>query len=473
MIRRPAPAWIDLARDDAPSAYKPRPEEVEAPAIDAPHRGENDNVGMMPELGLTAGGRSALLPGKPARGRRLGVTAALILSTAIHAAAFVFIADRLSVEGMQAATDGVSVEIVFDVPAASAASAVAGKDGADKADAEPIDAIEQTLAEVVEPVEAVEPEAVAAERPEAIEAEPMLTAAAESTETVEAPVAETIAPDEAIAAVEPVAAPSVEFDRADAVDGDTAPETVEAVPDGVETVVEAAAPAFAPPAPNAATMALLAAPPPVETMAAPAAEPVDPVRVLLPETTDAVPEQRPLPPEPMAKVAASATVTETAAKPAQAPRARAAEPTRRTVETSEPRAKQAPAKDEAPARSGERPAGSSRKPAAPASAGSQARSAAAPGAEAKYGRALLSHVERHKRYPAAARSAGITGSTRLAITIDRTGGLAGARVAAGSGHQILDQEALAVARRAAPYPRPPEGVGGNTFSFAVTLRFAR
>ncbi|RST86854.1 energy transducer TonB, partial [Aquibium carbonis] len=134
--------------------------------------------------------------------------------------------------------------------------------------------------------------------------------------------------------------------------------------------------------------------------------------------------------------------------------------------------------DKAPARTAAAPAartpdGASSKPSSSASAGSQASAAAAPGVAARYGRALLSHVERHKRYPAAARSAGISGATRLSITIDRTGGLAGARVSAGSGHRILDDEALAVARRAAPYPRPPDGVGGSTFSFAVTLRFAR
>ena len=95
------------------------------------------------------------------------------------------------------------------------------------------------------------------------------------------------------------------------------------------------------------------------------------------------------------------------------------------------------------------------------------------GAEAGFARRLLAHVERHKRYPPAAARQRITGATRLSITINRSGGLSGARITARSGHAILDDEALAVARRAAPYPRPPEGVGGATISFAVTLRFNR
>ena len=63
-------------------------------------------------------------------------------------------------------------------------------------------------------------------------------------------------------------------------------------------------------------------------------------------------------------------------------------------------------------------------------------------------------------------------ATKLAVTIDRSGRLAGARIAGSSGHAVLDEEALAAARRAAPYPRPPQGVGGATVAIAVTLRFA-
>lgn len=123
-------------------------------------------------------------------------------------------------------------------------------------------------------------------------------------------------------------------------------------------------------------------------------------------------------------------------------------------------------------RSDRKPKNTARSTTSPAGSAS-ANGGASPGAEAKYGQRLLSHVQRHKRYPAAAARQRITGATKLAITIDRSGKLAGAKVAAGSGHAILDEEAVAVARRAAPYPRPPDGVGGGTISFSVTLRFKR
>ena len=451
MSRRPTPAWFDRARDDAATIGEPLLG-GEAPAVDAPRHGENDNAGAMPSIGLSAGVRSAaLLPGGPARGRRLGVAMALILSTVIHAAAFVWLAGNLSVEGMEADTDGVSVEIVFHTPDTSASPAIAGNDGAEVADAEPAEVVEQTLAEAMEP-EAASPvdtemaEAVDADVADTVEAQPIEETAAE---------AEAVLPDPFPQAETVVAEPS---------------DPVE-VPEAIEPVVKPDAPAFTPPAPDAAALALLAAPPSVEALAILDPVPDNAAEDALPETVERVPEPRPEPPATEAKTAGRQP-TRTAKT-----QARAVEPSRKSASAeTEPNARKAPAKADAVARSAKKTAkraDAGRKPAAAASVGSQARAAAAPGAKERYGRKLLSHVERHKRYPAAALRAGISGATRLAITIDRSGGLAGARISASSGHQILDQEALAVARRAAPYPRPPDGVGGSTFSVSVTLRFTR
>ncbi len=110
---------------------------------------------------------------------------------------------------------------------------------------------------------------------------------------------------------------------------------------------------------------------------------------------------------------------------------------------------------------------------AEAGSGAAASAGASAGVEAAYGRKLLSHVERRKRYPAAARAAKATGAVRLSVSIDRAGQLRSVRVTKGSGHAVLDEEALATARRASPYPAPPDGVGGKTFAFSVTLRFSR
>jgi protein TonB len=106
-------------------------------------------------------------------------------------------------------------------------------------------------------------------------------------------------------------------------------------------------------------------------------------------------------------------------------------------------------------------------------AGSTAHASLSAGERNAYFRRLLGHVQRYKTYPEAAERAGITGATLVSITIDRSGKLVRARVLRGSGHALLDKEALSVARRAAPFPAPPDGIGSSTFSFSVTLRFRR
>jgi periplasmic protein TonB len=74
-------------------------------------------------------------------------------------------------------------------------------------------------------------------------------------------------------------------------------------------------------------------------------------------------------------------------------------------------------------------------------------------------KALASHLNRHKRYPDGARARSIQGSVTVIFTIDRDGYVLEARVAESSGSPVLDEEALAVLRRASPVPTPPPAVG--------------
>lgn len=98
----------------------------------------------------------------------------------------------------------------------------------------------------------------------------------------------------------------------------------------------------------------------------------------------------------------------------------------------------------------------------------RARPGASAAEKSAYGGKLLAHLKRHKP-----RAAGATGSVGLVVTIGRDGGVRGVKVARSSGHAPLDAAARAAARAASPYPRPPEGVGGPTLSFAATMRFDR
>ncbi|HRQ66149.1 MAG TPA: TonB family protein [Xanthomonadaceae bacterium] len=68
---------------------------------------------------------------------------------------------------------------------------------------------------------------------------------------------------------------------------------------------------------------------------------------------------------------------------------------------------------------------------------------------------LLQRIEQFKSYPRAARRARIEGTARVWMQIDRDGALRGQRLEASSGHRILDEAALALVRRAAPFPPPP------------------
>jgi periplasmic protein TonB len=107
-------------------------------------------------------------------------------------------------------------------------------------------------------------------------------------------------------------------------------------------------------------------------------------------------------------------------------------------------------------------------PTAPQSAPAPAERAAAP-TVAKWERLLVAQLERHKRYPPQAR--GKVGETRLAFSIDRTGRVLASRIVHSSGSEALDQEALALVRRAAPFPPPPAGLPDDRLSFMVPIRY--
>lgn len=81
---------------------------------------------------------------------------------------------------------------------------------------------------------------------------------------------------------------------------------------------------------------------------------------------------------------------------------------------------------------------------------------------------MAAHLNRHKRMP----PGGGRGTATIAFTIDRSGRVVGARLAGSSGDAALDQEALALARRASPVPAPPANLGsGGNILLALPIRF--
>lgn len=70
---------------------------------------------------------------------------------------------------------------------------------------------------------------------------------------------------------------------------------------------------------------------------------------------------------------------------------------------------------------------------------------------------LMAHLERRKRYPAAARSAHQEGTAYVRFRIDSSGNVLSVSLSRSSGHSTLDQAVLDLVRRASPVPPPPPG----------------
>lgn len=110
--------------------------------------------------------------------------------------------------------------------------------------------------------------------------------------------------------------------------------------------------------------------------------------------------------------------------------------------------------------------------AALAAAPAQGQMAASSNAMPSWKSQILAAIERNKRYPADAELRREQGTPSVSFSIDRSGRLLTSRLAHASGHSALDQEALAILRRAQPFPPPPAEIIGAQFNFTVPIRFS-
>ena len=85
---------------------------------------------------------------------------------------------------------------------------------------------------------------------------------------------------------------------------------------------------------------------------------------------------------------------------------------------------------------------------------------------ANYDGLVSAHLRRHQ---SAARSGGAAGSGAVTFSLTGSGSVTSVRIAKGTGAAVLDQEILAMVRRASPFPAPPDG---QPKSFTVPVNFS-
>ena len=88
----------------------------------------------------------------------------------------------------------------------------------------------------------------------------------------------------------------------------------------------------------------------------------------------------------------------------------------------------------------------------------QGQSASPAREQQRWANGLVDRLQRFKRYPDAASRRGIKGVAIVRFTVDRTGQVISSEVLKSSGSPILDEEALALVKRASPFPLPPNTI---------------
>jgi protein TonB len=84
---------------------------------------------------------------------------------------------------------------------------------------------------------------------------------------------------------------------------------------------------------------------------------------------------------------------------------------------------------------------------------------------------VLAQLNRHRQYPRAAVARRQQGVPYIRIVMDRTGKVLSSRLERSSGFPDLDREAVALAKRASPLPKPPDDKAGDTLELVVPVEF--
>jgi protein TonB len=97
---------------------------------------------------------------------------------------------------------------------------------------------------------------------------------------------------------------------------------------------------------------------------------------------------------------------------------------------------------------------------------------AAQAARANYMGMLSAHLQRFKQYPPAARAANQQGTAVLSFTVSRDGEVSGSHITKSSGFATLDNETMAMLRRAQPLPAFPPEMTQSSLNFNAPIGFS-
>lgn len=84
---------------------------------------------------------------------------------------------------------------------------------------------------------------------------------------------------------------------------------------------------------------------------------------------------------------------------------------------------------------------------------------------------ILQRLSAYRRYPRGAMARRQQGAPYVRIVMDRAGNVLSARLERSCSYVELDREAVALAKRAEPLPRPPAEIEGQTVELVVPIEF--
>ena len=89
----------------------------------------------------------------------------------------------------------------------------------------------------------------------------------------------------------------------------------------------------------------------------------------------------------------------------------------------------------------------------------------------KYGNQLAYEFAKYKQYPRIAQLRGWQGTVRVKLEVDAGGVVTSSTISDSSGFDVLDKQALEMAKKATPLPLPPESLRHHPFVITVPVMF--